>query len=187
MRAACLLTVSHSIPCIFGGGDLPNSAGCRSPWMQTPSGCRLPWPCDLWCMLGCWEANTPPPPSSLWTEWHTGVKTLPGPKTSFAGDKNRFRFRFRSVWMGLNVTYRCRDGLPRPRCPWWWSLSDTGRTRTMSWYCRCRSRPHSKHTGRRPVSCRARTPCRTVAHLQFLQKDGENCSWTQRSFFIMLV
>ena len=58
--------------------------GCRPPWMQTPwmqtppldadppSGCRSPWSCDLWCMLG----SQP----SLWTEWQSGVKTLPCPK-----------------------------------------------------------------------------------------------------------
>ena len=34
MRTALLLTVSHSIPCILGGGGLP-----KCPWMQTPR-CR---------------------------------------------------------------------------------------------------------------------------------------------------
>ena len=134
MRTVRLLTVSHSIPCILGGGGgLPNPSRCRPHWMQTlldadPPGCRSPldadplvmWPvmhagkptplsmdkmtdtCEnitlpqtegVWlggvCVQGvsaqgvCVQESVhpqlhagiqPPPP---WTEWQTGVKTLP--------------------------------------------------------------------------------------------------------------
>ena len=107
------LTVSHSIP--WGSAQPPGCRPPQdtdpldadhpdadlhkhrppslqtTPWMQTtpwkqtpagcrpPSGCKPPWSCDLWCMLG----SQPP----MWTEWQSGVKTLPS-QTSFASGKN---------------------------------------------------------------------------------------------------
>ena len=50
-----------------------DSPGCRPSWMQTPR-CRLPWrqtPLVIWPVMHAVK------PTLLWTEWQTGVKTLP--------------------------------------------------------------------------------------------------------------
>ena len=69
MRTARLLTISRSIPCILGRGDLPNKPPRYR--LSRPLGCRPPGhvTCDA-----CWEANPPP-----WTEWQMLVKILPCP------------------------------------------------------------------------------------------------------------
>ena len=59
-------TLSTEIPPGQGPPD-------RHPPGQRPPVDRDPLSCGLWCMLG----QRPP---TLWTEWHTGVKTLPCPK-----------------------------------------------------------------------------------------------------------
>ena len=70
LSTARLLTVSHIIPCILGG----HPSRCRPPWRQIPLDTDPPWmqtprSCDL-----VMHAGKPSPP---WTEWDTGVKTLP--------------------------------------------------------------------------------------------------------------
>ena len=118
MRTTRLLTVSRSIPCILGGGSAqpPTNADqvgsaqplldadprrCRpfkgrSPWMQIPSHVT----CDA-----SWEANHPP------TEWHTGVKTLPCPKTSFAGGNNRLASPFPAIAIRSRKFWICHQDL----------------------------------------------------------------------------
>ena len=69
---------AHSLPY----GDTPPD---RTP---PPLAQRPPWSSDrLWYMLG----QRPLPP---WIEWHTGVKTLPRPQTSFAGGKHYIEFAY---------------------------------------------------------------------------------------------
>ena len=65
MCTARLLTLSPS----DRGGSPP---GCEPPWNQTP-GCSRPL--VMWPVMHAGKPTTPP-----WTEWHTGVKTLPCPK-----------------------------------------------------------------------------------------------------------
>ena len=75
MRTTCLLTVSRSIPCIFGGAGGSGSA-------QPPRPIETPWSCDLWCMLG--SQPTPPPLANRMTD---ACENITLPNTSFLGSK----------------------------------------------------------------------------------------------------
>ena len=80
---------------ISGGGGVLGRPHLLFADLRPPMQTRLPWSCDLHMMHAgkptpldvshvtrdtCWEAN---PPSTLWIEWQTRVKTLPCPKLHF--------------------------------------------------------------------------------------------------------
>ena len=76
---------------LYGGRGLSNRDPLdrdprtkNPPWTETSL-----WSCDLWCMLG----QRPP---FLWTEWHTGVKTLPC--RNFVAGGNNLKYTFCASW-----------------------------------------------------------------------------------------
>ena len=134
MRTAGLLTVSRSIPTPPPDAEPPGckpTPGCRLPLEADPPGCRPPWmqtpprgrppgadPLDADPTL---DAESPWMQSplvmwpvmhagKLWTEWQTGVKTLPCPK-----------LRLREVNRPLSLR-QWKSDYPFPYK--WWSLCD---------------------------------------------------------------
>ena len=95
MRTVRSFTISRSMWWVQGlpPGGLGRAPGGRPPWRQTPSGCRTPW-----MQTPARQTPTPCRPP-LWTEWQTGVETLPCPK-----------LRLRAVIKKLSVYCRCESG-----------------------------------------------------------------------------
>ena len=83
--------------CLLGRGCLPR--GCVSTW-----GCVCLWGVCQGevCIPACTEADTP-----LWTEWQTGVKTLPC--RNFIADSNKLNikeWKSFTCWLTRSSLYR---------------------------------------------------------------------------------
>ena len=117
MYCPCLLTVSHSIPCILRGGSAhpPNAdphvgrprGVCPTPpppWMQT-LGSTPPWKqTPLWSCDACWEATPPCGQTNT-------CDNITLPQTSFAGGNY--------PWVTLRVSGMCKTFFYRTRRRLW--------------------------------------------------------------------
>ena len=94
-----------------------------SPWTETP--------CHVTCNTS-WDRD----PHPLWTEWHTGVKNITLPQTSFAGGNCIYFWsnfllphsrnkQMRSCWSTTGMRWRCWACSlpPRPDSSCWRSFS----------------------------------------------------------------
>ena len=155
MCTAHLLTISHSILCISGGGG----GSAQANWMQSP-GIQTPPEADPLVMWPVMPAGKPTP---LWTEGMTHTcdnNTLP--QTSFAGGnkvKDGYRTTIRNRGSGCCRCWCCL------RCCSHRSLSCTSTTSRgnssrdcPACYCSCSGCPCSCCHGR-CWSCRTSSCC----------------------------